>query len=222
MENEAFFDNRKRSIIGYSQADFATLIWEKKLYIDRTAFIRKMEMESNSNLLFVRPRRFGKSLWISTLNYYYGVQYKEQFESLFGHLDIGKNPTPIRNSYLILNFQFSGIDVVTEDSTFYGFRENVKTGILTCMATYSDYFSEQDMAKIESLDMPANMMQTFFRLYESKKISQKLYILIDEYDQFTNELVSVDTDRFRSIVGLSGYVRKYFEIIKYAANRGLD
>lgn len=170
MEKEVYPDDEKRSIIGYAQADFATLIREKKLYIDRTAFIRTLERESNTNLLFVRPRRFGKSLWLSILNYYYGVQYKDQFETLFGHLAIGQKPTSLRNSYLILTFQFSGINVETDASTFYGFRENVKTGILDCMKSYSTYFTEEEMAKIETLDTPANMIQSFFRLYKGSRI----------------------------------------------------
>jgi hypothetical protein len=221
METDALIDNQKRSIIGYSEADFATLIREQKLYIDRTAYIHKMEQESNKNLLFVRPRRFGKSLWISILTYYYGVQHKNKFESLFGHLAIGKNPTLLKNSYLILTFQFSGIDVETDASTFYGFRQNVLIGILKCMNTYSAYFSEEEKAKVEALDTAANMIQMFFNLYEKKNIPHPIYILIDEYDQFANELVSLDTDRFRSIMGLSGYVRKFYEMIKYAANIGI-
>ena len=221
MEKEVFINEEKKSIIGYAQADFATLVKENKLYIDRTSYIRQIENESNTNLLFVRPRRFGKSLWISILMYYYDVQYKERFESLFGHLAIGKNPTPLRNAYMILSFQFAGIDVETESSTFYGFRQNVMTGILLCMSAYSSYFSEEEKDKIEAIDTAANMMQTFFRLYKEKNIPLPIYILIDEYDQFANELLSLDADRFQTIVGLSGYVRKYYEIIKYAANMGL-
>jgi hypothetical protein len=221
MEKEVSLNDEKRSKIGYAQADFATLIREKKLYIDRTDYIRKMEQESNTNLLFVRPRRFGKSLWISILTYYYGVQYKEQFDSIFGGLAIGKNPTPLRNSYLILTFQFAGIDVDTDASTFYGFRMNVLFGVLKCMGAYPSYFSEEEMNEIKAIDTAANILQAFFQLYESKNIPYPIYILIDEYDQFANELVSLDTDRFRAIIGLSGYVRKYYEIIKYAANTGI-
>ncbi len=221
MEKETYFDDEKMSIIGYSEADFATLISEKKLYIDRTVYIRAMERESNKNILFVRPRRFGKSLWVSTLNYYYGVQYKEQFDALFGHLGIGRKPTPLRNSYLVLKFQFSGIDVETEASTFKGFRANVMTGILRCMSAYSTYFSQEEKEEIKAIDTPANMIQVFFRMYEDNKIPYPIYILIDEYDQFTNELVGRDTERFRAIVGSSGYVRNFYEMIKFAANSGL-
>jgi hypothetical protein len=209
------------SIIGYAQADFSTLITGKKLYIDRTSFIRTMENESNTNLIFVRPRRFGKSLWLSILHYYYGVEHKDKFDTLFGHLAIGQNPTPLRNSYLVLQMQFSGIDVTTDATTYQSFRANVLTGILKCLGTYSDYFSEEERNKFELLDTPADMMQRFFELYKSKHIPYPIYILIDEYDQFANELVGLDTERFQATIGGSSFVRKYYEMIKSAANQGL-
>ena len=221
MENTHTFGNETPSIIGYAQANFETLIADKNIYIDRTGYIRGIENHSNRNLLFVRPRRFGKSLWVSILHYYYGVEHKDKFETLFGHLTIGKKPTPLRNSYLILTFQFAGIDVETDDSVFYGFRENVKTGILSCMAAYSDYFSAEEKEEIKTVDTPANMIQTFFRMYKDKNIPYKLYVLIDEYDQFANELVGHDTERFKAIIGRSGFIRKYYEMIKNAAYEGV-
>ncbi|MDZ7879113.1 MAG: AAA family ATPase [Saprospiraceae bacterium] len=89
------------------------------------------------------------------------------------------------------------------------------------MATYPSYFSVEERAKIETIDTPANMIQAFLRLYEEKNIPHNLYILMDEYDQFANELVGRDTERFNEIVGRSGFVRKYYEIIKNAANTGI-
>ena len=209
------------SVIGYSEADFATLRTEKKLYIDRTSFIHDFENHSNKNLIFVRPRRFGKSLWLSVLQYYYGIQHKDKFETLFGDLDIGKHPTPLRNTYLVLRLQFAGIDVESDASTFQGFRANVMSGILSCMGAYSSYFSADERNRIESIDTPANMIQMFFDLYKVKKIQHPIYILIDEYDQFANELVSLDTERFRAIIGGTGFVRKFYEMIKNAANEGV-
>ena len=209
------------SIIGYAQADFKTLITGKKLYIDRTAYIQTMENESNTNLIFVRPRRFGKSLWLSILHYYYGVEHKNLFDTLFGHLAIGQNPTPLRHTYLVLRMQFAGIDVATDATTYHGFRANVLTGILSCLGTYSTYFSEEDRSEIKALETPADMMQRFFELYERKNIPYPIYILIDEYDQFANELVGLDTERFQSIIGGSGFVRKFYEMIKSAANQGI-
>jgi hypothetical protein len=209
------------SIIGYAQADFATLRAENNLYIDRTAYIRAIEGESNRNLIFVRPRRFGKSLWLSILHYYYAVEHKDKFDTLFGNLAIGQNPTPLRNSYIVLRMQFAGIDVETEKSTYQGFRANVMTGIIDCMTAYPAYFSEKDKDKIEATDMPANMMQTFLSLYKGQNKPYKLYILIDEYDQFANELVALDADRFQSVIGSTGYVRKVYEMMKNAINEGV-
>jgi hypothetical protein len=209
------------SIIGYSEADFETLITDKKLYIDRTAFIETIENESNKNLIFVRPRRFGKSLWISILQHYYGVEHKDKFDKLFGNLAIGQKPTPLRNTYVILRLQFSGIDVDTDAAIFQGFRANVMTGITTCMSVYSDYFTKEDSDKIEATDTPANMIQTFFKFHEQKKVPHPIYILIDEYDQFANELVSMDTERFQNTIGRTGFVKKFYEMIKNAANEGV-
>ncbi len=210
-----------RSIIGYAQADFKTLIADENLYIDRTAFIRTMENHSNRNLIFVRPRRFGKSLWLSILQYYYGIDHKDKFETLFGNLAIGQNPTPLRNSYMILRLQFAGIDVETDRSTFQGFRANVLTGILTYMGVYSKYFSVEDRNELKSIEIPADMIQRFFELHTSKNIPYPIYILIDEYDQFANELLGLDTERFKAIIGGSGFVRKFYEMIKNAANAGI-
>jgi Predicted AAA-ATPase/PD-(D/E)XK nuclease superfamily len=210
-----------KSVIGYSEADFKTLREDKSLYIDRTAFIETMENQSNKNLIFVRPRRFGKSLWLSILHYYYGVEHKDLFEPLFGNLAIGQNPTPLRNTYLVLTFQFSGIDVETNLTTYKGFRQNVITGIIDCMTAYPNYFSGENKAEIKALDTPASMIQTFFSFYKANRVPYPIYILIDEYDQFANELVGLDTERFKSIIGGSGFVRKFYEMIKNAANGGV-
>jgi hypothetical protein len=180
-----------------------------------------MENHSNKNLIFVRPRRFGKSLWLSILHYYYALEHQDKFDILFGNLAIGQNPTPLRNTYLVLRMQFAGIDVQTDTATFNGFRANVMTGIIKCMGVYSAYFSKEDMDKVEATDTPANMIQLFFRLYETKEIPHPIYILIDEYDQFANELMMVDTERFQSIIGSTGFVRKFYEMIKNAANEGV-
>ena len=211
----------KPSIIGYAQADFEILMTSKKIYIDRTAFIHSLENHGNTNLLFVRPRRFGKSLWVSILHYYYGVEHKGRFETLFGHLAIGQKPTQLRNAYLVLRFQFAGIDVETDASTFRDFRKNVLKGVQLFIRAYPDFFSNQDYEKIELESTPHGLVQYLFQLHQERQIQHKIYVLIDEYDQFANELVSLDTERFRQIVGRTGFVRKFYEMIKSAANEGV-
>jgi hypothetical protein len=209
------------SIIGYAQADFKTLITSGKLFIDRTEFIRLLESQSNAYQVFVRPRRFGKSLWLSILHYYYGLEHTDKFEQLFAHTAIGKSPTLLRNSYMVLRLQFAGIDVDNDDLVFQGFRANVLSGIMSFISVYRAHFSDKDLATIKAETLPANMIQMFFTLFQSKNLDHPLYILIDEYDQFANELVALDTDRYKAIIGGNGFVRKFYEMIKYAANQGV-
>ncbi|MCI5122046.1 MAG: hypothetical protein D3908_12815 [Candidatus Electrothrix sp. AUS4] len=94
--------------IPYGISNFKSLITEGYLYIDKTRFITILEEQGKYNIL-LRPRRFGKSLFVSTLWHYYDVRYQDQFESLFSGLAIGKAPTPLRNSYQVLFMEFSGI-----------------------------------------------------------------------------------------------------------------
>jgi hypothetical protein len=115
------------------KSNFKEVISGNFFYQDRTNYIKILEDFDSSYLIYLRPRRFGKSLMVSALNYYYGLQYKDQFNALFGNLFIGKNPTPLANQYLVLTFEFSGIDTTTAKSTMEGFLTNVHYWIIdTC------------------------------------------------------------------------------------------
>ena len=208
------------ALIGYGEADFHSMVTKGHYFVDRTPFIAVQESLGSRNLLFARPRRFGKSLWISTLHHYYDVRFKDQFETLFGNFHIGKNPTPNRNNYLILRFQFSGIDVSTDERAYKGFRNNVKMGIKQCMGYYPNYFSSDDIVKIDTLDSPESMLQEILLLHQLRNIPYKIYTLIDEYDHFANELFSLDIERFQNIVSRTGFVRKFYELIKNSMGEG--
>jgi Predicted AAA-ATPase/PD-(D/E)XK nuclease superfamily len=209
------------ALIGYAEADFYSLITKGHYYVDRTSFIARLESLGNRNLLFSRPRRFGKSLWISTLEHYYDVRFKDEFEMLFGNFYIGKNPTPNRNNYIVLRIQFSGIDVATNESAYSGYLKNVKSGVKECMIKHPTYFSKEDIAEMNALLSPENVIQEFFTLCRAKRIPHKLYTLIDEYDHFANELFSLDIERFQNIVSRTGFVRKTYEILKNGMGEGV-
>jgi hypothetical protein len=121
------------ALIGYGEADFHSMVTKGHHFVDRTQFIEVQESLGNRNLLFARPRRFGKSLWIWVLQHYYDVRFKDEFDFLFGKYYIGQNPTPNRNNYVVLRFQFSGIDVSSDERAYIGFRNNIETGIRDCM-----------------------------------------------------------------------------------------
>jgi hypothetical protein len=209
------------ALIGYAEADFHSMITRGHYYVDRTSFIAKLENLGNRNLLFARPRRFGKSLWISTLHHYYDVRFKDQFDTLFGHLDIGKNPTPNRNNYIILRLQFSGIDVSTDERAYNGFRNNVLAGVKDCMSAHQNYFSKEEIDEMAQFTSPENILQGFFSMHKTKNIPHKIYMLIDEYDHFANELFTSDMSRFQNLVSRTGFVRKTYELIKNAMGEGI-
>lgn len=115
--------------IPYGISNFSKIATEHYYFIDKTDYLEKLENLGERYIFYLRPRRFGKSLWISLMQHYYGIDYKEQFSDLFGRYYIGKNPTPSANKYLILCFDFSGIDTKTTEKTYQGFLSNVISGI---------------------------------------------------------------------------------------------
>jgi Predicted AAA-ATPase/PD-(D/E)XK nuclease superfamily len=198
----------------YGESNFRTLIDEGGYYQDRTHYIPILEEWGPKYLIFLRPRRFGKSLLVSTLQHYYGVQYKVDFDHIFGNTYIGKNPTPRAHTYMILHFDFSGINTDTADSTFEGVLRNVRKGIDNFLTEYATLFTEVQQKQILQQKQPNGMLQELFINYNHNKIAPKIYVLIDEYDHFANELISFNFSYFNAIVSTNGYVRKFYEVLK--------
>ena len=210
--------------IPYGQSNFHRVMEEKFFYQDRTMYIRQLEDNTSGLLFYLRPRRFGKSLFISMLHHYYGLEHKAQFEQLFGKLAIGKKPTPKANSYLVLSFEFSRILTDTPQHTFEGFLSNVKEGVNIFLNEYSGFFKTEQRTTILSQTTPHEIIKKLFEEYrysEASKIPHPIYILIDEYDHFANELISFNFDYFKESVSQNGFVRKFYETIKTATRDGI-
>lgn len=207
--------------IPYGISHFPTMIEENYFYQDRTMYIRKLEEEATPFVFFLRPRRFGKSLFISTLHHYYGLEFKDRFDTLFGSLYIGKNPTPIANSYLILSFEFSRIMTNTAENTFEGFLSNVKEGVGAFLKEYEHFFEPNQRTYILSQQKPNEVIKQLFDAINQNKVPYTVFVLIDEYDHFANELISFNYDYFKEAVTENGFVRKFYETIKTATGVGI-
>ncbi|MCB0104568.1 MAG: AAA family ATPase [Caldilineaceae bacterium] len=208
----------------YGISNFPKLVRDGYHFVDRTHFIAQIEAMNEPYLFFLRPRRFGKSLFISLLQCYYGVEYRDEFEMLFGAYEIGRQPTPLANQYLVLRLDFSHINTQTTESTFAGFLSNVKHGVSIFMRTYRFCFVPDDESYVLSGNNPTDV---FNRLIERANLSRaesaddyKIYVLIDEYDHFANELVAFRLEEFKQSVSRNGYVRKFYESIKSATGSG--
>ena len=196
----------------YGISNFARLIEDGYHYVDKTHYIEQLENEPAPYLFFLRPRRFGKSLFVSMLSYYYGLENQKRFDALFGKFYIGTHPTSRANTYAVLKFEFSRIDTSTPEHTQKSFLQNVLAGV-------SDFEQRYDRTRQDytDYDNPADVLKAFFVTHREKKI----YLLIDEYDHFANEILSFHFEHFSDIISRNGFVRKFYEAIKAATGDGI-
>jgi len=179
--------------IPYGVINWATLVREY-LFVDNTAYIRKLEDVATP--VFLRPKRFGKSVVCSMLAHYYDVNLKDRFEELFGKTDIGRNPTLLRNSFLVLQFDFSTVQVGALAEIERNFAVHVRGRVERFAAQYSALADWSDALRQTG---PAAMIDKI-RDIASNAHLPPLYVIIDEYDNFTNELVVSGRDMEYSAV----------------------
>ena len=195
----------------YGISDFKGLVTEGYFYCDRTDKIPLIENAKSQ--LFIRPRRFGKSLVLSMLENYYDVAKKDEFEAIFGGLKIGKNPTELRNSYFILKFDFSCVDPT-------GSAENVKQVLFNhindCIKEFILYYGKYNLPDIEVNRNDA--ISSLKSLASSVRMTTyPVYLLIDEYDNFANTVmmgVQSAGKRYEAIVHDEGHLRTFFKAVK--------
>jgi hypothetical protein len=201
--------------IAYGESNFKSLIEDGCYYQDRTHYIPVLESLGQKRFIYLRPRRFGKSLLLSILNYYYGLQYTGLFDTLFGKTYIGTNPTPKAHKYMMLRFDFSGINTDTEQETYDGFLSNVKKGVDAFLTNYDAFFTKEQVKVILANKQPNELIKELLSCHVRNKIPNKIYLLIDEYDHFANELISFNYAHFSDIITENGYVRKFYEVLKW-------
>jgi len=200
--------------IPYGVSDFKTIIEKEYLYVDKTKHIEILEGLGEPFIFFLRPRRFGKSLFISILEYYYDINSKNSFNNLFNNTYIGGNPTKEKNSYYILRFNFSGINSTSKETLLNSFKEEIIIGFMKFKKKYNLIF------EINKEGMPSDIFKDFLRNV-GDSIDGSLYVLIDEYDHFANELLSFQTDIFEETISRTGFVRKWYEVLKSGTDNGL-
>jgi len=192
-------------LLPYGISNYETIIRKGYAYVDKTMYIRSLE-PAGHYILFLRPRRFGKSLFTSTLGYYYDINQKDNFDFLFSGTDIGRNPTEEKNAYYVMQFDFSGIRTDSIDIMLESFTNNVHDALRKfCIAHHLDI-----TLKVNSPEAQLSHLFTEFQA----KCDGKIYVIIDEYDHFANELLGAKPDVFKKVVGKEGFVHKWYEILK--------
>ncbi len=200
----------------YGISDYEKIVEENYYYVDKTSYIEKLENLAERYIMFLRPRKFGKTLFTSVLENYYDINKKDKFEKLFGETYIGKKPSKFRNSYYILRFNFSGIDTNGEETTILSFKREVTSSINVFVKRYGlDFYVNENE---ESEDILDNLFKAFY----IQKREEKIYVIIDEYDHFANELLGFRTEEFKNLISKNGKIRKWYEILKKGTESVID
>jgi len=203
----------------YGICDFNKIITKGYFYCDRTDRIRTLE-DTGDSLLFLRPRRFGKSLLLSMLANYYDIALAERFEEIFGNLAIGKNPTELHNKYFILDWDFS---CVNASGSADDIRQSLYNHINNRIKAFLLYYADYSLPEVEI--NPEDAIASIESLIASVRMTPyPVYLLIDEYDNFANEVMmgrKKNSSFYESLVYGDGLIKTLFKAIKAFASESL-
>lgn len=205
--------------IPYGMTDFESIICDNYYYVDKTHFIALVENTSRF-FFFVRPRRFGKSLFLNMLGLYYDINKKDKFEDIFGGLYIGKHPTPNRNKYLVLTLNFSSVAANMErlEETFNTYCKIVMDGFAERNA---HLLGREAVEKLRGLNTGAALLGSLCQSAQNK--GYKIYLILDEYDNFANNiLVDYGNERYHNITHGNGFFRGFLKVVKDYSNSVIE
>lgn len=197
-------------LVPYGVADFATVIEQNLYYVDKTMFIPELEKQPR-NLFFIRPRRFGKSIFLSMLYSYYDCTQSHKFQSLFGNLWIGQHPTSLQGKYQVLFLDFSQI-TGNIDKLETKFNSYLSINLDAFVRQYSEYY-QAEMEEILAQEDFEEKMELIFKA--AKAHQYHLYLIIDEYDNFTNVILNERGENvYHAITHADGFYRDVFKKFK--------
>ncbi len=197
--------------IPYGVSNFIDIIERNQYYVDKTMYIPKLEDEADA-LFFIRPRRFGKSLFISMLRAYYDIKRKDQFDKLFGNLWIGSHPTETQGKYQVLFLDFSKIGGKTEQ-----LEENFNAYCNECIDsfidTYQEFYPERVVENVLKAETAARKLNAIG--IAAEKLNLPLFLIVDEYDNFTNVVLNEQGEEvYAALTHASGFYREIFKVFK--------
>jgi hypothetical protein len=202
---------KKIKEVPYGVSDFRIVRRDDMYYVDKTMYLPRLESEAR-NLFFIRPRRFGKSIFINMLHAYYDVRLKDQFDEIFGTLWVGRHPTPLHNQFQVLHLDFSqvggNIERLEEKFNFY-----LGVELNGFVRVYREYYGEKTVAEVEETKDATGKLAIIQNVAREK--SFHLYLIIDEYDNFTNTVLNEQGEQvYWAMTHAEGFYRDIFKKIK--------
>ena len=194
----------------YAEANYESIIKENGYLVDKTEYIARLENVKNP--IFLRPRRFGKSLFCSMLEHYYSIRQKNQFDELFDNTFIGSNPTPFRNSCLVLHLDFSIVETGGLIEIQKSFNHVCNLRLKTLVRTARAYFKDQ--VSVNEGESAASNLQSILDCIIMENMPP-LFVIIDEYDNFANQLIMTHNDLvYHKVTEDGGFLKTFFKILK--------
>lgn len=199
--------------IPYGSADYGRMRLDNSYYVDKTRFIPLLEAQPYF-IFLIRPRRFGKTLWLSLLQHYYDINKADQFEVLFAGTYIGSQPTAERNSYLVMFFNFALVNP-NVNKVEASFEDNGVVEVKGFLDRYRRFFTDEECEDIlNAANTEARLRRIFYHAGEK---GLKIYLLIDEYDNFANTiLTSAGQQAYHNLTNDEGFFRYFFNLLKGA------
>ena len=206
-------------LIPYGMTDFPAIIRNNYYYVDKTEYIKQIEQTARF-FFFVRPRRFGKSLFLNMLECYYDCKTEKQFDELFGNLYVGKHPTPDRNKYLVLKMSFSSI-VSDPEKMEASFNSNCDMIFTDFCLKYADLLPPDTLEMVQQKEVASEKLTAI--CLSLRRQGLKMYLILDEYDNFANNvLVNYGNTRYRALTHGDGFLRNFLKTVKDYTDRVVE
>lgn len=184
-------------------------------FADKSAVIKELESKNMPRYpVLLRPRRFGKSTFVQMLKCFYDISYKGRYEEIFAGKAIYTVNLPSHNTYHVIDFDFSGVSGEDKDTLVDSFIIAVKRGITNFLSRYPDFVFTPAEAEKKT---PSGFIRSFFDAYDLYHAKKSLYLMVDEYDNFANSILSQDLDLFKAITGTGGFLKDFYAAIKDGA-----
>jgi hypothetical protein len=207
--------NMRKQIL-YAEANYQAIVRRNGYFVDKTNYIEKLEQIDNP--VFLRPRRFGKSLLCTMLESYYSILYKDRFDELFGDTWIGQNPTPLHNAFFVLHLDFSTVETGEMTVMEASFDTTVNLELENLVQLNRNLF--KDSLVIDRSKRAGDNLKSVLK-YIVREHLPKLYIIIDEYDNFANQLITGHKDHlYKQLMADEGFLKTFFKLLKEGRKSG--
>ena len=206
----------EKNLIPYGVQNFADIRRRGLYYVDKTRYIRELEIRSDK-LFLVRPRRMGKSLFVDMLARYYDISEKDNFETYFGGLEIGRRPTELANTFYVLRLDFSQVNKGSGKSLEERFNNYLWVALRDFVDRYAKDLGDDVRSLYDERDAGRLADAVFAR---AERGGLPVYVIIDEYDNFTNQLIKTSgVEEYQGVTHGEGFYREWFKIFKAHATR---